>query len=261
MKIFPDHVRITQHVKIINSIYESKHVKTLFFKFDRIAKIAKPGQFLMVCVFDNMHDGHKEIPLSISYIDMNSGILGISIKAIGQATVALHSHKINDSIGIRGPYGNGFNLTGTNVAVVGGGIGMAPLMPLVREYSAKHIKLDVFIGAVSKDYLCFIDGVDVVPYIATNDGTMGHKGLITDLLEKKVMVNKYDHIATVGPEPMMKKILNICNIHNISMQAGTERLIKCARGLCGECCIDNVRVCTDGPIFDKTTLNNLKEWS
>lgn len=95
--------------------------------------------------------------------------------------------------------------------------------------------------------------------ISTEDGSKGFKGLITQLTRKTLKGIKFDMILTCGPEIMMKKIFDISE--EIPFQASLERYFKCGIGICGQCCIGmGLRVCKDGPIFDKKTLKNIEDF-
>lgn len=256
-KIFPEHLRLPQWVEIGDITTESSYVKSLYFESPTIASKVIAGQFLLVYVFNHL-DITEEIPMSISYV--NGGVIGISVRIAGPTTEALHKHSVGDIIGVRGPYGNGYSINGNRIAVVGGGIGMAPLMPIIEN--TKRV-VDVYIGARSKDHVCFTERITSTSaslHIATDDGSSGTKGFVTDLLESRIRDQKYDQILTSGPELMIKRVLDICNTYGIPLQAGTERYIKCGRGVCGQCAIDNHLVCRDGPVFDNIILNKLRDF-
>jgi len=261
MKFFPKHIRMPSYVKIIKIIQDSIDVKTFYFKHSEIAHMAKPGQFLMVLVFNHLEEESEEIPISISYI--NKDIIGISVKKVGKTTNSLHKHIINhDDIGIKGPYGNSFDVMGNNIAIIGGGIGMAPMMPILEK---KDINIDIFLGGINSNHLCFLEQIkskvlknkNIHLHIATDDGSYGYRGYIVDYFSRLINPKFFDQIITVGPELMMKKVLCICNEFNIPLQASLERYMNCSRGLCGSCVVGDYRVCKDGPVFSKKVLNKI----
>lgn len=263
MKIFPVHLRLPQYKKIEKIIDETEDIKTFFFKSIEITETVRPGQFLMVYIFKGLGDESEEVPMSLSYIDKNKNIIGISVKRAGSTTKALHEHKEGDLIGVRGPYGCGYKVLGEKIAIIGGGIGMAPLMPLLEDIRKSRNTVDVFLGALNKNHLCFlkrIKNTGATLYITTDDGSEGYKGFVTDILEKKIKEQNYDQIVTCGPELMMKKILNISNNFHISLQASLERRVECGRGICGHCGVNDQRVCTEGPVFTGSILNKLSDF-
>jgi len=231
---------------------ENSNVKTLFFDFP---KKTHPGQFFMIWV-----PTIDEIPMSISYIE--NDVKGITFKRVGDSTNFLFELKVGDKLGIRGPYGNGFKIKGKKVLFVGGGTGIATLTPTVENAINKKILATVVLGAKNKSELFFEDrlnnyGVDL--QISTDDGSKGFKGFTTDLAKELIVKEKFDSIITCGPEIMMKKLFDISK--DISFQASLERYMKCGIGICGQCCVGKgLRVCEEGPVFDRKTLKNIEDF-
>jgi dihydroorotate dehydrogenase electron transfer subunit len=219
---------------------ETPSVKTFFF--DRTLTF-EPGQFVMAWVPEV-----DEIPMALS--SQNS----ITVQKAGDATGAMFDLKEGASLGIRGPFGNGFT-RGEKMLAIAGGVGAAPLLPLARS----DCVMTMLLGARTEKELLFVDqldeSTDVV--IATDDGTLGQRGFVTDLL-KDINLATYDRIAVCGPEPMMRAVL--AALDNAGSAAKTEfslhRYMKCGVGICGSCCIDpeGLRVCRDGPVFNGEQL-------
>lgn len=238
--------------KIIESKKETSDVKTIIFEHP---EQLNPGQFYMIWI-----PGIDEIPMSVSYINGNKK--GITFRKIGDATKALFDLKEGDKIGIRGPYGNGFKITGKNILFIGGGTGIAMITPTVENAIKQKIKCTVILGVKTKNEVFFEErlkktGADV--YIATDDGSKGFKGFASDLAKEMIGKNKFDQILTCGPEIMMKTLYE--NRNNISFQASMERYMKCGFGICGQCCVgEGLRVCKEGPIFDEKILKNIKDF-
>ena len=245
-------MNIPKTTKIIDIRNEAENVKTITFKYPGKSK---PGQFFMIWI-----PGVDEIPMSISYLDKD--IQGITFKKIGDATSALYQLKKGDLIGVRGPYGNGFQIQGKQVLFVGGGTGIATLASAVEHTVKNKNEAIVIIGAKTKNELFFEDrlkkcGAKIL--ISTDDGSKGFKGFATDLAKDILKKENIDSVMTCGPEQMMKTLLTHCN--KIFFQASLERYMKCAIGICGQCCIgEGLRVCMDGPIFDGETLKNIPDF-
>ncbi len=231
---------------------ENKNVKTIIF--DHKEKI-NPGQFYMIWI-----PGIDEIPMSVSYI--NKQQKGITFKKVGEATNKLFNLNIGEKIGIKGPYGNSFKITGKNILFVGGGTGISMIAPAIEQSIEKKIKTSVVIGAKTKNELFFeerIKDTKAKLYITTDDGSKGNKGFATDIALELIRENNFDQILTCGPEKMMKKLLD--ESKTIPFQASLERYMKCGFGLCGQCCIgEGLRVCQEGPIFDKKILINIDDF-
>jgi dihydroorotate dehydrogenase electron transfer subunit len=244
-----NHPRIT---RILSSSEETTDIKTITFQCP--GEIT-PGQFFMVWI-----PGIDEIPMSVSFIKQD--VKGITFRNIGDATQALYQLKKGDQIGIRGPYGNGFMLKGKRQLFVGGGTGIAMLAPLVEQAQKKKLKSTVVLGVKTKDELFFEDRfrrTKATVLVSTDDGSKGYKGFASDLAEELVKKERFDTVYTCGPEQMMSSLLSFCK--TIPFQASLERYMKCAIGICGQCCIGTgLRVCVDGPIFDGTTLKKIQDF-
>jgi len=219
---------------------ETPSVKT--FSFDREFSF-EPGQFVMVWV-----PGVDEVPMALS--SANS----ITVQKVGDATGAMFDLEVSALLGIRGPFGNGFT-KGEKMLAIAGGVGAAPLLPLARS----DCVMTMLLGARTEKELLFIDQLDESTdvLIATDDGTLGQHGFVTDLMNEISLVT-YDRIAVCGPEPMMRAVL--AKIDGLGFASRTEfslhRYMKCGVGICGSCCIDpeGLRVCRDGPIFSGDQL-------
>lgn len=237
---------------IVDAKTEAKNTKTILFKHP---ETIIPGQFFMIWI-----PGVDEIPMSVSYIDHETK--GITFREVGEATHALFNLKKGDKIGIRGPYGNGFKIEGKHILFVGGGTGIAMLVPAIEEAIDKKISVTVIIGVKTKNEVFFEKrfknkGAEV--YVSTDDGSQGYKGFASDLAKDILKKQDFTSIITCGPELMMKNLLDNCE--NIPFQASLERYMKCAVGLCGQCCIgEGIRVCKEGPVFDGKMLKHIQEF-
>jgi len=249
-------VNTLRTTKIKQIITESPTVKTYMFTDKSCAK-AKPGQFLMLWI-----PGVDEIPLSILNAT-EDGEISVAVKAVGDATQHLHTMKTEATIGIRGPFGNNFTPNQGNILLIGGGTGTAPLLFLAKTLSNKAKKITCIIGARAENELLFLNELNQICQenliTTTNDGTHGIQGLVTDPLTSRLTQEKFDAIYTCGPEVMVKKIFEITQKHNLSLEASLERLMRCGIGLCGSCVIGKYRVCKDGPIFNNIQLNEIKD--
>jgi dihydroorotate dehydrogenase electron transfer subunit len=231
-------------------------VKTFTFKDKQCAK-AKPGQFIMLWI-----PKVDEIPLSILDAERD-GTVAVAVKNVGEATNALHSKKIGEIIGIRGPFGNSFTFKKGKILMVGGGTGTAPLLFLAKQLKSKVKKLVFVIGARNKEELLFIDKLEEMctkgnVVATTEDGSYGLKCLATTPLEKLLDEERFDMIYACGPEQMVRKVFDLAEKHETALEASLERLMRCAIGLCGSCVVGKYRVCRDGPIFTAKQLREVK---
>jgi dihydroorotate dehydrogenase electron transfer subunit len=217
-----------------------------------------PGQFIMVWI-----PGVDEKPYTISF--HTPARFGITIEAKGRFSRRAVSLSPGDRVGVRGPFGNGFDIISSpEVAVVAGGCGMAPLAPLVARLDP-HL---YFIhGARTREFILYPDRFEVTRHIATDDGSLGHKGFVTDLLTTEIQRRKdqeqlpFDMVYACGPETMMHAVFTLCDTHGIPCQVSLERYMRCGFGVCGACvCSDRV-VCKDGPVFDSTQLKTMPDFN
>jgi dihydroorotate dehydrogenase electron transfer subunit len=235
-------------MEITQIVDEGKGQKSFFFKHNLDCK---PGQFVMVWM-----PGIDEKPMAVSYINKNE--FAFTSQDVGEFTIALGKLKKGDKLGIRGPYGNSFSLK-SNGCVVGGGVGMASVSTLID-------KLDnplIINGARSNKHLIYLNRYKKDNLIlATDDGSLGHKGFTTQILDNKLKDNKNNIkiVYTCGPEIMMKKVFELCEKYKIECEASLERMMKCGYGVCGACmCSDNI-VCIDGPIFKSNQLRMMPDF-
>jgi dihydroorotate dehydrogenase electron transfer subunit len=238
-------------LRIKSIVEENKNTETLLF--DKNIE-AQPGQFVMVWV-----PGLDEKPFSISYANP----FGITARKVGPFSEKLFQMNKGEKLGIRGPYGNSFELKGKRICLVSGGYGIIPLAFFAENPKKKKLNITSIMGAKTKDDLLFLDRMKKScnkVIVATDDGTFGERGFVTDVLENLLKKENFDCVYTCGPEIMMKKVFDICEKHNIECQASLERYMKCGFGLCGACCLDKVRVCRDGTIFNSEQLRELTEF-
>ena len=247
-------------VEINEIITETPTIKTFKFDwdFETLGK-PNPGEFLMIWNFTN------EKPMSISQI--NDDELAITVKNIGKFTSQLHDLEVDDKIGVRGSYGHGFDnsFKGKKIIAIGGGVGMAPINAIASDLADDN-DVTVISAAQTKDELLFLDsleslGVNVSP--CTDDGSHGFKGFATNCLEDLLEDNTYDYGFVCGPEIMMKGIFEILEASNIPAQYSLERYMKCALGVCGQCCVDSEgwRICVEGPVFENEKIDKITEFA
>ena len=240
--------------KIAELKRESSDVKTFTFHSQGIAKESAPGQFVMV-----WNPGVDEIPISIAHASPE-GEVELAIADVGDCSHSLHQKHAGDLVGLRGPYGVGFALRGESICMVAGGYGAAPL----RFAATKAKELDkhvvVLEGAKSSAELLYVNefrdlGCDVK--VATEDGSEGYKGLVTELFEALLASGEeFEQVLTCGPERMLKRVCELTRREKIPTQVSVERIIKCGCGACGACDLGGYLVCKDGPVFDAEALES-----
>ncbi len=262
-------------VKILaNKRISGKYFK-LSFTSSLIAKQAKPGQFLEVKVNEGPEPFLRK-PLSIHSVKGKT--IEILYEIVGEGTEVLSKKKSGEPLDIIGPLGEGFDLRGTTdegrrtKILVAGGIGVAPLVFLAEQLAdhrpqTRDQRPLVLIGARTReDILCEKEfkglGCDVK--VATDDGSTGHKGFMTELLKDVLRGTRDDGRGTrdegrrtiyaCGPKPMMKEAARIAARHKIPCQVLLEEYMACGVGACLGCAVmtkDGYKmVCKDGPVFN-----------
>ena len=263
-------LKVAPIVKIIDETPKDSRlpIKAITVKIPEIAIKASPGQFIMMWLY-----GVDEKPMGIASCDIKTGELTFAVAKLGEATTAIHQLKKGDLLGIRGPFGKGFSLKGKNIAVIGGGTGIAPIRYLIEEaLKKKSIEVTLFHGARSSNELAFrlyFENLDnknsnfnYKP--STDDGSFGFEGFSTQCLEASFIEGEsYDQIYTCGPELMMLAAFKQAEARNVPLEASlADRYFKCAIGLCGQCTVDPVglRLCIDGPVLNQDQLAKVSDF-
>ena len=274
-------------VRIVENVPIAKQTYRLRFDCPEIATRIVPGQFVMIRLAD------CDDPLLARPFALYDTVLGVSGKPVGLDIVYLVLGKMTTRLAgllpgteldVWGPLGNGFSSQESgHLVMVAGGIGQTPFPALAQEAFGRRSygdpprsvaamqRVTLCYGARSSDYLADIDrfehlGVDV--RVSTDDGTAGHKGLVTDLVKDVLSEKKAEEqirIVCCGPEPMMESVAAIAAQSDISCQVSLETPMACGIGICFSCVTrvrdatgewDYKRTCVDGPVFEASQI----EW-
>ena len=237
-------------------VSEKKILNSSFFKLKLKSKKTlpeiNPGQFVEVQVNSDSKVLLRR-PISINDVDSQTNEISLIIQTVGQGTKELAKINEGEEINLVYPLGNGFNIEGENPLLVGGGVGIAPLLYLAKNFHAKGIKPKVLLGFRSQEQMIDLKEYEKYAdvYISTQDGSVGSKGLVT---ENEIFTQSYDTIYTCGPTPMMKAISDYSLKNNIKCYASLENKMACGIGAC-LCCVQNTTeghkcTCTEGPVFN-----------
>ncbi|MFW9769765.1 MAG: dihydroorotate dehydrogenase electron transfer subunit [Candidatus Thorarchaeota archaeon] len=248
-------------LQVFNVLKETERSRTIKVKISNPEFEVAPGQFFMVWIA-----GVDEIPMSISFWDRPN--LGITVLPVGEATSALASLKERDWIGLRGPFGSSFDLNSKKALVVGGGIGMAPLRPLVYNLLERKSSVTLLIASKTKQELVFFDEFTRLSdkrftlKVSTDDGSLGFKGFATEAVREELNIQDFDTVYTCGPELMMFGLFEQTKNQKVGFQASLERFMKCGCGICGTCAMDptGTLVCVEGPVYSKEQLSEITEF-
>ena len=235
----------------------------------RVAQMAQPGQFVIVRV----HDRGERVPLTIADYDREAGLVTIVTQAIGASTHRLCRLEEGDTLlDFVGPLGQPSNLVGMpdselaqkRIIFIGGGVGAAPVYPQVKYLAERGFKPDVIIGAKSKNYEIMRPEMEAAAanyYQATDDGSDGFHGLVTDCLRDLVQNQgkPYNRAVIIGPMIMMKFVSALTKELGIATEASLNALMVDGTGMCGACRVSvngkMMFTCVDGPEFDAHAIN------
>lgn len=207
----------------------------------------QPGQFVMVWL-----PRVDEKPFAVSWI--KDGRFAVTVRRRGPFTARLCDLTPGDTVGIRGPYGRGFEPREPMV-IVTGGVGVATVAPLMDLYPRTRM---IYGARTAKEVLWRQRFPGMT--ICTDDGSEGVHGFPTDVLREVLQSRRGVLVCTCGPEPMMKSVVDICDEAGVACQASLERYMKCGFGVCAQCCCDDQLVCQDGPVFSSEVLRTLKDF-
>ena len=244
--------KILSQNKIADGIY-SMWIET------SAAKEAKPGQFIDVYV----NDDSKLLPRPISICEVKDDSLRIVYRVVGGGTKIMSTYQEGDEIQVIGPLGNGFDMRDGKAILVGGGIGIPPMVELAKNLSEKIGKENVISVMGYRDELFLTDELEQFStvVIATEDGSTGTKGTVIDALDENGVGG--DVLYACGPIPMLKALKDG---KGIECQISLEERMACGIGACLACVcktkekdehsnVCNKRICKDGPVFDANEID------
>lgn len=254
-------------------IVEKKQLAPQIFLMDieapRVAKSALPGQFIIV----KMDEKGERLPLTICDYDLERGTITIVVQALGCSTKEMMKYEVGDYFAdFVGPLGQPSEFVHENIEevknkkmlFVAGGVGTAPVYPQVKWLHEHGIEADVIIGAKTKELVILEEEMKAVSgttYVATDDGSYGFKGLVTNLIEELVLNQgkKYDLVVAIGPMIMMKFVCKTTEKLGINTIVSLNPIMVDGTGMCGACRVtvdgETRFACVDGPEFDGHKVN------
>jgi len=232
--------KIKSHQQISSDIY--------VLELEREAGVILPGQFYMLKICDN----HLPLMRPVSIYKISDKTVSFMYRIAGEGTKLLSQLKKGNFLKILGPLGNGFpcDEVSGRIALVGGGIGIPPLLETARKLKKLNCSVDIYLG-YKDELFAFEEFEDVADriFISMESGDEGYSGYITDLLK----VENYQTVFTCGAEVMMLKIRDLCLIKKIPIWLSMEKRMACGIGACLVCACETKygmkRCCKDGPVF------------
>jgi len=243
-------------LKTSNLIVEKKKlaygIHMFWIENELVANNAKAGQFVIF----RIHENGERIPLTIAGV--KDGTFRVIVKAVGKSTYELCRFEKGDKIiDIVGPLGQPSEIKNYgNVLVIGGGVGIATIIPIVKELKNHRNRVDVILAARNKDYFVLEEEFKEVNnlYFVTNDGSRGMKGYAHEMMEKLLKKKKYDISWAIGPSLMMKACSEVAKKYDLKIWVSLNAIMVDGTGMCGGCRVrisDELKyTCVDGPEFD-----------
>ena len=233
----------------------------------------RPGQFVEVSLF-----GIGEAPFSISSSPTQRGCFELGVRNVGMLTDVMHRMTAGEKLGIRGPFGNGFDVEtfkGKDVLIIAGGIGLVPLRSMINyviDNRADFGRLIICYGSKSDTELLFAEEREaweadprIELHVTVDHGSAGwtgHTGVITTLIPGLDLDLSNTLACVCGPPIMYRFVLLALNSKGLPAEnvfMSLERRMKCGVGKCGHCQINHSYVCQDGPVYNYTDIKNLQE--
>ena len=253
---------------LLAELVKKEQLKPDIFKYSvkapNIVKEAKPGHFIEIRVSEQTEPFLRR-PISIHKLDKENGILEFIFQVKGKGTEILAKKEIGSQIDIIGPLGYGtFQFDEyTNLAILGGGIGVFPLYELAKNAKESNKNVNIYLGFRSKDFVVLEEEFKNVSnklVITTDDGSYAEKGFAINYLEKDIEEGKVDSIYACGPLPMLKAVQKLALEKEIPCQISLEEKMGCGLGVCLGCAVKTARspkeapeywhVCKAGPVFN-----------
>lgn len=250
--------RSKKSVKIVEQSMIATGIYRLVIQDEELAMMAKPGQFINFYTKNSANLLPR--PISICQIDKVNHTLVIVYRVVGKGTDEFSKYKAGDTIDVLGTIGNGFELTDQKALLVGGGIGIPPMVGLGEALKATGNEQVSFVCGYRNDELFLKEEMEAsgTLYVATDDGSVGTKGTVIDAIKANEI--KPDVIYSCGPMPMLRALKAYAEENGILLYVSLEERMACGVGACLGCVcktkeknhhthVNNARVCVDGPVY------------
>ena len=242
--------KVIEEAQILSHEAPIAGVDILTLAAPQIAQTALPGQFVQVSV--PVSGGFLRRPLGIAEVSRTDGWIRLIYRQVGRGTEALAGAKAGADVSVLGPLGRGFDIALNHPLLVGGGMGLTPLL----FFAAAHPNVSVLMGGRTKEEVFWeeIYRPHVREcFITTDDGSYGTQGFVTTLLPELLKGGTYDGVAVCGPPVMMECVAGIASEYGIPCEVSLEKRMACGLGACLSCAVDTKsgrrKVCKDGPVF------------
>lgn len=250
--------QLIHQANILEHCYAAPNIKRLTLQAPDIARSAEPGQFVNVRCSRTLEPLLRR-PFSLNRIDSASGTISVLYRIVGRGTELLSAMRVGDTLDVLGPLGKGFetNPHGSKILLIAGGIGIAPFYPLAEKLTSFGHDITCLLGARSADDFAEIEALTTLGVkvcLATEDGSRGERGRVTQLFTNSLQQQHYDIAYACGPNPMLAAVKELCLKANLPLQLSLEQIMACGLGVCLGCTCEKdkevgfLHVCSDGPV-------------
>ena len=244
--------KIVRDAKVLAQQELATDVFFLVVEAPEIARFARAGQFVQLRILSG--DFTLRRPVGVAAVDEKKGSIAFIYRVVGKGTRALSQLMPGEIVNVLGPLGHGFAMQYKHPLIVGGGMGLSPLLYYA---AAMQGKADVLMGGKTAEELFWknlFDDLCGQCFLTTDDGSLGTKGFTTTVLPELLEKGSYDVVVTCGPEIMMRGVAKIAKEHGIPCEVSLEKRMACGLGACLSCSIDTTdgqrnTGCKDGPAF------------
>jgi len=223
------------------------------------------GQFYMLATVRGWGAGEDErpyLPRAFSFLSADAGTLRFMLEDVGPGTHRLAGLQTGEELWLTGPLGEGFRPPhdGRQALLTGGGVGVPPLAAWARQLGDRPLALLGFRDRAHAAGARMLDAAQV--RVATDDGSVGHHGLVTELLAAQLARDRHAVVYACGPPPMLEAVRALCSEHDVPAQLALEAGMACGFGACYGCVVPvrdggYVRICVDGPVLDADRLERV----
>ena len=242
--------KVIEEARILSHEAPIAGIDILTLAAPQIAQTALPGQFVQVSV--PVSGGFLRRPLGIAEVSRTDGWIRLIYRQVGSGTEALAGAAAGADVSVLGPLGRGFDTALNHPLLVGGGMGLTPLL----FFAAEHPNVSVLMGGRTKEEVFWEDIYRPHVrecFVTTDDGSYGTQGFVTTLLPALLKGGTYDGVAVCGPPIMMERVAGIASEYGIPCEVSLEKRMACGLGACLSCAVDTKsgrrKVCKDGPVF------------
>ena len=242
--------KVIEEARILSHSAPIAGVDILTLAAPLIARSALPGQFVQISVPADA--GFLRRPLGIAEVSRTEGWIRLIYRQVGRGTQGLASAETGTSVSVLGSLGRGFYTGLEHPLLVGGGMGLTPLL----FFAAAHSNASVLMGGRTREEVFWEEIYRPhvrACFVTTDDGSYGTQGFVTTLLPELLKDGAYDGVAVCGPPVMMERVAMIANEYGIPCEVSLEKRMACGLGACLSCAVDTRsgrrKVCKDGPVF------------